>query len=317
MQGRIFSIQRMSTEDGPGIRTTVFMKGCSLACTWCHNPESISALPQAQWIGSRCIGCRTCMEVCPHNALELTPRGMAIDRGLCEGCGRCANECPSTAMEILGEDRSLDELVGEVEKDRAYFENSGGGVTISGGEPALQTAFTASFLQACQGKNLHTALDTCGMCKPAALEQILPHANLVLFDVKFADNTLHKKFTGAPNKGILDNLLAINTFMERDNTPQQLWIRTPLIPDATATGENILNIGRFLASHLGQAFSRWELCAFNNLCRDKYTRLGQVWDFADTPLMARDELESLESVAKSSGVDPAIVFATGATRTED
>ncbi|ACL01873.1 Pyruvate formate lyase activating enzyme [Desulfatibacillum aliphaticivorans] len=317
MQGRIFSIQRMSTEDGPGIRTTVFLKGCSLSCTWCHNPESISALPQVQWIGSRCIGCRSCVEVCPHNALELTQEGMQIDRGLCEGCGRCADECPSTAMEMLGEDRTLEDLAAELEKDRAYFESSGGGVTISGGEPALQADFAASLLRICQGKGLHTALDTCGMVKPAALESILPFANMVLFDVKFADTSLHKRFTGAPNDQILKNLALVAEYMQGHENPRELWIRTPLIPGATAAKENIVNIGRFLANNLGQAFSRWELCAFNNLCKDKYTRLGKEWDFAEIPLMTQEEVSALESAARESGVNPEIVFATGATRSGD
>ena len=192
-----------------------------------------------------------------------------------------------------------------------------GGVSVSGGEPALQADFTAAFLRACREKGLHTALDTCGMCNPKALEKILPYANMVLFDVKFADTALHKQFTGAPNQGILNNLLAIRDRMAQGETPQQLWIRTPLIPGATATRKNIFDIGRFLASNLGQAFSRWELCAFNNLCTDKYTRLGGKWDFADTPLMTREDVDALESAAKSSGVNAEIVFATGATRTED
>ncbi len=317
MQGRIFSIQRMSTEDGPGIRTTVFMKGCGLSCTWCHNPESISTLPQVQWIGSRCIGCHSCEGVCPHNALHLTDQGMEIDRGLCEGCGKCARECPSTAMEILGEDRLLDDLVAEMEKDRAYFENSGGGVTVSGGEPVLQGAFVEAFLASCQQKGLHTALDTCGLCKPEYLKKALVHADMVLFDVKFLDDSLHKQYTGVSNKGILENLLTVKDYMEKEGGPRELWIRTPLIPGATATEENIQEIGRFLANNLDRAFSRWELCAFNNLCKDKYLRLDQSWDFSDQPLLSQDQVSNMEKLARESGVNPDSVFATGATRTDD
>ena len=157
----LFEIQRLSTEDGPGIRTTVFFKGCSLACAWCHNPESISAAPQLHWIASRCIGCGTCTEACPEQAVALTPDGLIIDRERCTTCGRCAAECPSTAMEIIGAVWSLDDLVREVLKDRAYFADAGG-VTAGGGEPGLQAPFLAAFLEALKAEGIHTAVDTCG-----------------------------------------------------------------------------------------------------------------------------------------------------------
>ena len=160
----------MSTEDGPGLRTTVFFKGCSLACAWCHNPESISRLPQIHWIGSRCIGCRTCLDTCPLQALSMSAQGVVIDRDVCNGCGLCAEECPSTALELLGEAWTLEDLVQEVIKDRVYFEKSNGGVTISGGEPTLQADFAAEFLKQLRAQGMKTAIDTCGLCSTAALE---------------------------------------------------------------------------------------------------------------------------------------------------
>ena len=150
LHGTVLEIQRMSTEDGPGIRTTVFFKGCSLRCIWCHNPESISPQPQVQWIGSRCIGCRTCLDVCPNGALSAAPEGISIDRTLCNGCGTCVSECPSTAMDLLGEKWPLDALIEEVEKDRAYYDQSGGGITVSGGDPTMQADFVEAFLKGCK-----------------------------------------------------------------------------------------------------------------------------------------------------------------------
>jgi len=315
-QATILEIVRMSTEDGPGIRTTVFFKGCTLNCAWCHNPESISVKPQLQWVGSRCIGCKTCLSICKENALALTETGMRIDRIRCTGCGDCAEECPGTALELMGEKWQLDDLVAEVIKDRAYFETSDGGVTISGGEPTMQAGFASMFLKALRQKGLHTALDTCGQCGRSALDQVLPYTALVLFDMKLISPEAHKKFTGHDNKLILDNLLYVADYIRSHVYPAEMWIRTPIIPNATANSENISGIGQFIASHLDGVVQRWELCAFNNLCRDKYHRLDQPWAFSDENLLTKSFLDELTDKAKHSGVDPDIVMATGSTRLE-
>jgi len=303
----------MSTEDGPGIRTTVFYKGCTLACAWCHNPESISAHPQVCWVGNRCIGCRTCLDVCPETALSMSPDGIAIDRARCNGCGICADACPGTALEKLGTWWRLDDLVAEVLKDRAYFDASNGGVTVSGGEPTMQGPFAAAFLKNLREKGVHTALDTCGQCGKAQLDAILPHASMVLFDLKLIDPEAHQRFTGHSNTRILENLIHVAESI-RSRIPQgTLWIRTPIIPGATDSIENIAGIGKFIARRLSGAVSRWELCAFNNLCRDKYLRLGKEWTFADAGLLTEAEMEDLADAARNSGVDPAIVCWSGAT----
>jgi len=313
-QATILEIVRMSTEDGPGIRTTVFFKGCTLKCAWCHNPESISIKPQLQWVGSRCIGCKTCMEVCTENALTLTETGMQIDRNRCIACGECAAECPGTAMEPLGKIWQVDDLVAEVIKDRAYFETSQGGITISGGEPTMQAGFAGAFLKSLREKGLHTALDTCGQCSRDALDQTLPYAAMVLFDMKLIDPEAHKKFTEHDNKRILDNLLYVADYIRSHVYPNALWIRTPIIPNATANFENINGIGQFIAKNLSDVVDRWELCAFNNLCRDKYLRLDQKWAFHESELLTKDDMDALTETAKSSGVDTKIVFPTGSTR---
>jgi pyruvate formate lyase activating enzyme len=314
--GTVLEIQRMSTEDGPGIRTTVFMKGCPLRCAWCHNPESIDPKIQIHWIGSRCIGCRTCIQTCTRGALSDTGAGIAIDRKKCDGCGECAEECPSTAMEQLGLKWRSDELVAEIVKDRAFFEKSGGGITISGGEPLIQAAFCADVFKRLKAAGVHTAVDTCGLCKTHDLELALPHADLVLFDLKIIDSELHKKFTGAPNARIHESLLFIRDRVLAGSGPRELWVRTPIIPGATDRDDVIAAIGGFIGRNLNGAVSRWDLCAFNNLCRDKYTRLGMVWDYADAKPLKKAVMEHLAGVAKSSVPNPEIVLWSGATRLE-
>ena len=315
-QAIILEIQRMSTEDGPGIRTTVFFKGCPLKCLWCHNPESISPYPQIQWIGSKCIGCKTCIETCPETALTFTDNGVNIDRSLCKSCGACADACPSTAMELIGRKWKLDDLVNEVIKDKAYFDKSDGGITISGGEPAIQTDFAHMFLKKLRGKGIHTALDTCGLCSKTSLEKLLPYSSMVLYDLKEMDPKKHLAFTGSKIETVLENLIFTAEFIKSHVYPQTLWIRTPLIPNTTASKENIEGIGQFITSYLGDVVDRWELCAFNNLCRDKYIRLGLEWPFKDNELLSESFISELTDIARRSGVNPDIVHWSGTARLE-
>jgi len=306
----VLNIQRMSTEDGPGIRTTVFLKGCTLTCTWCHNPESIASRPQLVWNGGSCIGCRGCVEACPTGALSADEQGVSPDRDRCEVCGACSEECPSNALELLGQPWTLDALVAEVAKDKPYFARSGGGVTVSGGEPGVQAGFVAAFLQACQAQGLHTVLDTCGACSTDALLSMAAHADLVLYDLKLADEAAHEQYAGRHNGEVIGNLEAL-VQAETD-----LWIRTPLIPGITATADNVRAIGRIVADHAADRVERWELCAFNNLCEHKYTRLGLTWTLAGVGLLTRDQLDRLGEVARLSGVNPDRVHVTGSARLE-
>ncbi len=310
--GTILEIQRMSTEDGPGLRTTVFFKGCSLRCLWCHNPESLDMKPQLHWVEPRCIGCKLCLEICPHGALSFMEQGIVIDREICTGCGACADQCPSTALELLGRTWTIDALTAEVIKDTSYF-SSAGGVTVSGGEAALQAPFVSAFLQELKARGIHTALDTSGQCSRAYLDMLLPYTDLVLYDIKEIDPERHRRFTGSGNETILENLIHVAGYIGAHVLPRELWIRTPIIPGATDNVETVTAIGSYIARAIGGSVSRWELCAFNNLCREKYRRLGMEWTYGGAGLIDRETMERLAAAARASGVDPGIVVWTGST----
>ncbi|MBD3227285.1 MAG: glycyl-radical enzyme activating protein [Candidatus Lokiarchaeota archaeon] len=299
-KGYIFEIQKMSTEDGPGIRTTVFFKQCPLRCIWCHNPESIYKEPSIQWFKVKCIGCKSCVEVCPESAITLDKKGIHIDREKCKCCGKCADECPSTALRKIGKYWSLEDLFHEVEKDKVYYQNSNGGITISGGEPTIQVNFVKRFLKKCKDADFHTALDTCGYTNKKILEELLPYVDLILFDIKEINSKKHEEFTGVPNDLILDNLKwLIEKF---DEWGKKIWIRTPLIPHFTATEENIRAIGEFIVGELQNKIARWELLSFNNLAKSKYERMDIIWQCKDFELMTNEEVEHLFDIAKSTGV---------------
>lgn len=310
----ILEIQRMSTEDGPGIRTTIFFKGCSLSCSWCHNPESIRAAAEVVWHAWRCVDCRICVEDCPQDARTFAERGVRVDEGRCVDCGTCIDACPACAIERQGHVLSLDDVLGEVTKDRAYYEASGGGVTLSGGEPALHPVFAKALLDRCRALGLHTALDTSAMCAWKPLRELAAAADLILFDIKEIDSRRHKAHTGHGNAKILKNLRRLARAMRDGDVTAKLWIRTPLIPDTTATPENIGAIGALLATEMEDLVERWDLCAFNNLCKDKYERLGRSWSYDRAQLLSEDELEDLAAIARGAGFAQQVVHVGGPTR---
>jgi pyruvate formate lyase activating enzyme len=218
-------------------------------------------------------------------------------------------------MELLGHEITLDELVKELLKDRAYYSSGSGGVTASGGEPTLQSQFVAHLFAKLKVEGVHTALDTCGACSISSLIDILPHTDLVLYDLKLINQDDHYRFTGQNNQRILTNLLKIADWVRANQYLPKLWIRTPLIPEMTTKPDNLAGIGSFIRENLDGFVERWELCAFNNLCRDKYRRLGIPWSLNEAPLMSQTELESCVSYARSSSFDPSRIILTGTTQT--
>ena len=296
----IFQIQKMSTEDGPGIRTTVFFKQCPLKCIWCHNPESILKKKQLEWFKHKCIGCKICIETCQQGALTLDEEGMHIDRNKCDSCGLCSDECPSTALHMFGELWDLEALYYEIQKDKIYYTQSHGGVTVSGGEPTLQPDFILNFLKKCKENEISTALDSCGYASKNIYEKLLPYVDLVLFDIKEINSEKHERYIGVPNNLILENAIWISDYVKKKG--KKLWIRTPIIPNYTAIEENIKGIGEFIVNELHNIPERWDLLSFNNLCTAKYERLDIEWALKDFPLISSDDMDNFIEIGKKVGV---------------
>ena len=231
--GRVFNVQRYSLHDGPGIRTTVFLKGCPARCLWCHNPESQAFGPEVIRVETRCASCGTCETVCPHGA---PPPGS----GLCTACGACVEACPAGARELVGGETTVDEVMVEVLRDRIFFQESGGGVTFSGGEPLAQLPFLRALLEAAHGHGLHTAVDTCGFAPREHLLGLVPLVDLFLFDVKLIDDERHRELTGLPTGPILDNLRALA------EAHPSVWIRVPIVPGHTDDEADVAAIATLL-----------------------------------------------------------------------
>ncbi len=304
-KGTIFNIQRFSIDDGPGIRTTVFMKGCPLRCVWCHNPEGIKREPQLMWFDVRCIGDMECVEACPKSALDLRPGGMVIDRSVCDSCGLCVVACPSGALELVGKVLSTLEVLEEVKRDEVFYKNSNGGVTVSGGEPAVQPDFVLELLLLCKDSKMHTALDTSAYCSADVFKTLADASDMVLLDLKTMDDEKHLEYTGVSLKPILNNARYLADSRKRT------WIRTPIIPGYTDESENIADLGHFVKEEMGFV-ERWDLLAFNNACESKYDRLDLEWKLKGVASLDSSVMEELVALArKHSGVD---VHWSGPTR---
>ena len=303
---QVIEISRGTTHDGPGMRTTIFLKGCPLNCLWCQNPEGINPRQDIWWEERKCIRCLSCVAACPLEGIAEQADGLHLDRERCTLCGECVEACPSRAMAFTGQEWGLERLVKEALKDKEYYQAFGGGVTVSGGEPLSQYRFVAQFFKRLHEAGVHTALDTCGMASSEALRAVLPYTDAVLFDIKLLDDALHQQYTGQSNQRILDNLAFIANYMRQARRDEgralRLWIRTPLIPGATATAENLAAIGAFIHAHLSDLVERWELCAFNPACKSKYKKMDQAWVYEEYALLAQGEVERLKAAALSTGV---------------
>jgi len=295
-KGVVFNIQRYSIHDGPGIRTTVFLKGCPLSCLWCQNPESQSMKPEIFYNAERCVGCGRCITVCPVKAIEMGDAKVKTDRNVCTGCGLCVEACPEEARELMGKLMTVDEVVEEVMKDDIFYQRSGGGVTISGGEPFTQPGFSANILRLCRERNAHTAIETSGYAPWEIAERVLEYTDLVLFDLKHMDPKEHMKLTGVSNELIHENARRI--WHER-HIP--LWIRVPVIPGYNDSVEHIDTLAGFVVNELSP-FIQVHLLPYNRLGESKTQQLEKPGTGLSTEPPDEAHMQSLKEIVEKRGV---------------
>jgi pyruvate formate lyase activating enzyme len=285
--GVIFNIQRYSIHDGPGIRTTVFLKGCPLNCWWCQNPESQLREQEMIFWGDRCISCGACSTICPSGAIQIKHGIPFTEKEKCMLCGKCVEKCPALAREMIGEKLTTEEIIKEIEKDLVFYEESGGGVTFSGGEPLGQSEFLEGLLDACREKKIHTAVDTSGYISWEILNKITLKVDLFLYDLKIMDSERHKKYTGVSNKIILENL------KELSSVHHYIFIRFPIIPGINDDDQNIREMGEFLSS---LKITQVNLLPYHYIGIDKYKRLGRAYKLVTAQPPSEEKLSEISAI---------------------
>jgi pyruvate formate lyase activating enzyme len=290
----IFDIQRFSIHDGPGIRTTLFFKGCPLRCRWCQNPESHNPGPEVAFYTERCVGCFACKEVCPDEAI-VESQDIRIDHKRCDACGKCVSECTNRALRRIGEWWEAGPLLEEVLKDRDFFEDSDGGITLSGGEPAFQVEFLREFLPLIKDEGIHVNMETCGMFRWDDVKKILSHLDIIYFDLKFIESGMHKKFTGRDNRTIIDN------YVELAKIFPNLEARMPVIPTINDSPENIIEIARFLKDNKHKSI---HLLPYHKLGEAKLPRIKTDLRPLNLKIETLDYLSSAKDLFESEGICP-------------
>lgn len=295
--GIVFNIQHYCVHDGPGIRTNVFLKGCPLRCLWCANPESNEVKPQLMYQAEKCVGCGACVAVCPRQAVSMSPDGRSVtDRQLCDNCGACAEVCKPKAREISGKLMTVDEVYKEVAKDTLFYNTSGGGVTLTGGEVLAQPEFAAAILKKCRENGIMTAVETCGFASWTAVEMIMSHVNIVLYDVKHMDSEVHQQGTGVPNEVILENLRRISNEMKIP-----VIVRTPIIPGYNDQDSNMHAMGQFIKESVPTCIEV-NLLPYHNLGEGKRQELETNQVSFTTRVPSEEEMEYFRRILRSYGL---------------
>lgn len=295
MTGIIFNIQRFSIHDGPGIRTTVFFKGCPLHCDWCHNPEGRAAAAELSLVPHRCIACGACVEACPHQAVVQSDGVIRTDRQRCVACGQCVDVCPTGARSLMGSRVSTEQLLEEIDRDRIFYEESGGGVTFSGGEPLAQAEFLLDALRACGQRGYHRTVDTSGYAPAETLERVAAETDLFLYDLKLIDERRHREQVGVSNWPILDNLRRL---CERGS---RTWVRVPLIPGVNDDEDNLAATIELTSTLPGSP----PVCLlpYHRIGSGKYDRLGIRYTLGEIEPPAETALTAVADRFRARGLD--------------
>jgi len=288
----VFNIQKFSIHDGPGIRTTVFFKGCPLSCIWCHNPESQSFEREMLWDSGKCTLCGKCASKCRRGALEVSEVKLTYDRAKCDFCGTCTDFCVNGAREIAGEELTAAEVLREIDKDRIFYEQSGGGVTFSGGEAMCQPDALAELARSCREKGIHVAVDTCGYAPFSSFEKVMEYTDLILYDIKLMDSSLHAEYTGK------DSLLILENLKKLDSRGASINLRLPIIGGINDGDENIEKIIGFIKD---TGIREVNLLPYHDIARNKYARLGREYEDGRMSVPAEERMEELKERFEKSG----------------